>query len=269
MSLALDLEEITIDYKKISDVFDEYGKLPDPISAYRGIFLKETDIRKDELQSQSWSTLFEAAQKGLIGYFYCLQIKDQAPGEFNKLTESNFETNYFFFEKNNPYFTPVPYLVSLDIKKINLEFGKVINPYDAIDLEKSGIKTSSNKTLAELNNTICFIMSWITKSTQRYAVKKTFASMCKGGIITSIPLVVADSWVLYEKNQHQKHYRIQNLSVLYKDFICPRCDVHFRIIEPESIGTTCPSCKTLFNCGETKSRVHNISNLARNMEFTF
>lgn len=249
---------LNIDPKYLSSIFDNYKNVSQGLlfDSNRGIYLSGTN-------SEYWWTLRNAAKQGLIGHYWFLQNTKQRAFKDNPhdLNPSNYVSDSFFFEKNNPAYFPVPFIASLNIKEMNLEFGKIINPYDAIDLEKSGIKTRTNKGLMALNDTINFITCWVAKTTKKEALKRTFATMCKSGIIFSMPRILAEQWHFLSKDTFSvRQYKIHDLSIQFKNFICPRCESHFKIINSDSIIGNCPSCNARFSRQNGEVSARNLEN---------
>jgi hypothetical protein len=176
----------------------------------------------------SW--LFDGAKRGLIGHYSYL----------NFLTDS---TVHIFYEKGNRLWSPIPMLITIDKQKIPVEFGKIKKDMDAEDLRKSGILQgqSEKETARELEIICNFIKGWIIKSKDDLLARKTLRTLFKKGIVISVPMMLSTRFAFSVGS-----IKCKQLHVSWKDFICPRCDNHFRVIHSDSVIAACPKCRTKF-----------------------
>jgi hypothetical protein len=183
---------------------------------------------------------YEMAQKGTIGHFFYLVSDTFAPV-------------HVFFQRCVEW-NPHPVLITIDRKEIPKEFpkefGKIKKRIDEEDLQRSGIKISTDSLQNYIALSIDFIKCFVTKSTDTALAGRMLKTMFNRGIVISPPKHAFS--VLCKPPPHIK---ITELNILWHDCICPSCESFFRdintsdhsnFIETSTVVATCPYCQTKF-----------------------
>jgi hypothetical protein len=161
----------------------------------------------------------------------------------------NFRLCSYYYMKNDPRWTPVPILCKITLPEMfTLQFGKVKKEIDAIDLNRMGIQTPSSNTLQntkQLEFIIQFVAGFLAKNRDKEIIKKTLHVAVTRGFFFSVPSVLISVFSFAD----DAHIKFTKFSIHHRDFLCPLCDHQFKIINPQSILLTCPSCHGRFNGG--------------------
>lgn len=187
----------------------------------------------------------KGAKFGLIGHYYYLPLMNHSSGNF-------FSRKDFFYSIGTPAWNSTPMFVELDKIQLTLEFGKIKRQIDAEDLQKRGISVGIDSVEASILPILQFIKSLVIKTDDDFLARKALKTLFNRGLFYSCPIEACLSFPNLSFMQHPefKKLKFTKLNVYHKDFVCPRCEHHFRNILRESFPDIarmiCPKCGVKF-----------------------
>ncbi len=157
---------------------------------------------------------------------------------------------HYFFLRNDPEVIWSPFLFKVDLSSFQTTFGKIKREEDLIDLEKSGIKPNKTDNIfKEFEQLLSFVCRWISKTKDPILNKKLLFKASKTGIVFSIPEFLEENLQgTPESIFMEKHAKLFPLNIPFEDYLCPRCEHYFKIINPsQDFSIVCPKCNQRFH----------------------